>query len=178
MNRSQNFPGVDRKSTRLNSSHTVNSYAVFCLIKKIKDLAQELGIDKSVHFLGHRDDIPQLLSLSDLLVLPSYTEGLPLVILEAMAAGLPVVATPVGGIPEVVIHQETGFLVAVEDVQALGDVIFKLLQNPLLKNEIGNKGLEMVRKDFSLEKMCEEVFDIYQKVKYFVAQRNAPADCK
>ncbi|MGD1914087.1 MAG: glycosyltransferase family 4 protein [Rivularia sp. (in: cyanobacteria)] len=147
-------------------------------LQYLKDMACKLGINKLVYFLGHRSDIPQLLALSDLLVLPSYTEGLPLVILEAMAAGLPVVATPVGGIPEVVIHQETGFLVAVEDVQALGDVIFKLLQNPLLKNEIGNKGLEMVRKDFSLEKMCEEVFDIYQKVKYFVAQRNAPADCK
>lgn len=81
-----------------------------------------------------------------------------------MAAGLPVVATPVGGIPEVVIHQETGFLVPVEDVPALGDAILKLLQNPLLKNEMGNKGLEMVQKDFSLEKMCREVFDIYKKI--------------
>ncbi len=69
-------------------------------LKYLKDMAQELGINKSVHFLGHRADIPQLLGLSDLLVLPSYTEGLPLVILEAMAASLPVVATPVGGIPE------------------------------------------------------------------------------
>ncbi|MBV6627766.1 MAG: glycosyltransferase family 4 protein [Rivularia sp. (in: Bacteria)] len=133
-------------------------------LKYLKDLAQELGINKSVHFLGHRADIPQLLALSDLLVLPSYTEGLPLVILEAMAAGLPVVATPVGGIPEAVIPQETGFLVPVEDVQALGDVILKLLQNPNLKNEMGNKGLQMVRNDFSVEKMCREVFDIYQKV--------------
>lgn len=144
----------------------------------LKDMAQELGIDKSVRFLGHRSDIPQLLALSDILVLPSYTEGLPLVILEAMAAGLAVVATPVGGIPEVVIHQETGFLVPVEDVLALGDAIFKLLQNPLLKNEMGNKGLEMVRKNFSLEKMCQEVFDIYQKVGCVVAERNAPFSTK
>ena len=140
----------------------------------LKDMAQELGINKSVHFLGHRADIPQLLALSDLLVLPSNAEGLPLVILEAMAAGLPVVATPVGGIPEVVIHQETGFLVPVENVQALGNAILKLLQNPLLRNEMGNKGLEMVNKDFSVEKMCEEVFDIYQQVGCVVAERNAP----
>ncbi|MGB3649803.1 MAG: glycosyltransferase family 4 protein [Rivularia sp. (in: cyanobacteria)] len=140
----------------------------------LKDMAQELGINKSVHFLGHRADIPQLLALSDLLVLPSNAEGLPLVILEAMAAGLPVVATPVGGIPEVVIHQQTGFLVPVEDVQALGDAIIKLLQNPYLRNEMGNKALEMVNKDFSVEKMCEEVFDIYQKVGCVVAERNAP----
>ena len=130
----------------------------------LKDMAQELGVNQSVNFLGHRADIPQLLTLSDLLVLPSYTEGLPLVILEAMAAGLPVVATPVGGIPEVVIHQETGFLVPVENVQALGDAILRLLQNPLLRNEMGNKGLEMVNENFSLEKMCGEVFDIYEKV--------------
>ena len=144
----------------------------------LKDLAQELGINKSVHFLGHRADTPQLLALSDLLVLPSYTEGLPLVILEAMAAGLPVVATPVGGIPEVVIHQETGLLVPVEDVQALRDAIIKLLQNPLLKYEMGNKGLEMVNENFSLEKMCEQVFDIYEKVGCVVAERNAPANSK
>ena len=143
-------------------------------LKYLKDLAQELGIHKSVYFLGHRADIPQLLASSDLLVLPSNAEGLPLVILEAMAAGLPVVATPVGGIPEVVIHQETGLLVPVEDVQALGDAILKLLQNPNLQYEIGNNGLNMVRKDFSVEKMCREVFDIYQKVGCVVAERNAP----
>ena len=165
--------------------HQLGQEAVYFIVGKdleqdgaylqyLKDLAQELGINQSVHFLGHRSDIPQLLALSDLLVLPSYTEGLPLVILEAMAAGLPVIATPVGGIPEVVIHQETGFLVPVENVQALGNAILRLLQNPLLRNEMGNKGLEMVNKDFSVEKMCEEVFDIYQQVGCVVAERNAP----
>ncbi len=155
--------------------HQLGQEAVYLIVGKdleqdgaylnyLKDMAQELGVNQSVHFLGHRADIPQLLALSDLLVLPSYTEGLPLVILEAMAAGLPVVATPVGGIPEVVIHQETGFLVPVEDVRALGDAILRLLQNPHLKNEMGNKGLEMINENFSLEKMCGEVFDIYEKV--------------
>ncbi|MGF1673952.1 MAG: glycosyltransferase family 4 protein [Rivularia sp. (in: cyanobacteria)] len=133
----------------------------------LKDMACELGINNSVRFLGHRADIPQLLASSDLLVLPSYTEGLPLVILEAMAAGLPVVATPVGGIPEVVIHQETGLLVPIEDVPALADAMLKLLQNPHVRNEMGNKGLEMVNKDFSVEKMCREVFDIYDKIGLF-----------
>ncbi|MBE9214511.1 glycosyltransferase [Plectonema cf. radiosum LEGE 06105] len=133
----------------------------------LKDMAQKLGINNLVYFLGHRADIPQLLALSDLLVLPSYTEGLPLVILEAMAAGLPVIATPVGGIPEVVIHQETGLLVPIEDVPALADAMLKLLQNPHVRNEMGNKGLEMVNKDFSVEKMCREVFDIYEKIGLF-----------
>ncbi len=169
--------------------HQLGQEAVYLIVGKdleqdgaylqyLKDLAQELGINQSVHFLGHRSDIPQLLALSDLLVLPSYTEGLPLVILEAMAAGLPIVATPVGGIPEAVIHQETGLLVPVEDVRALGDAILRLLQNPHLMQEMGNKGLGMVQKDFSVEKMCEEVFDIYQQVGCVVAERNAPANCK
>ena len=155
--------------------HQLGQEAVYLIVGKdleqdgaylnyLKNMACELGINDKVHFLGHRSDIPQLLALSDLLVLPSYTEGLPLVILEAMAAGLPVVATPVGGIPEVVIHRETGLLVPVEDVSALGDAILRLLQNPHVINEMGNKGLEMVKKDFSLEKMCREVFDIYKKV--------------
>lgn len=161
--------------------HQLGQEAVYLIVGKdleqdgaylnyLKDMAQELGINDSVRFLGHRADISQLLTLSDLLVLPSYTEGLPLVILEAMAAGLAVVATPVGGIPEVVIEKETGFLVPVEDVQALGDAIFKLLQNPNLKYEMGNKGLEMVNENLSLEKMCEEVFDIYKQVGCVVAE--------
>ncbi|WP_414623419.1 glycosyltransferase family 4 protein [Calothrix sp. CCY 0018] len=165
--------------------HQLGQEAVYLIVGKdleqdgaylnyLKDMACELEIEKSVHFLGHRADIPQLLVSSDLLVLPSYTEGLPLVILEAMAAGLPAVATPVGGIPEIVIHQETGLLVPVEDVEALGDAMLKLLQNPLLMQEMGSKGLNMINKDFSLEKMCWEVFDIYEKVGCVVAERNAP----
>lgn len=133
-------------------------------LEYLKNFARKLKIDRSVHFLGHRADIPQLLALSDLLVLPSDAEGLPLVILEAMAAGLPVVATPVGGIPEVVIDRETGLLIPVEDAPALGDAILELLQNPQLKKEMGHKGLEMVRKDFSVEKMCKAVFDLYEGV--------------
>ncbi len=169
--------------------HQLGQEAVYLIVGKdleqdgayfqyLKEMACELGIDKLVRFLGHRSDIPQLLALSDLLVLPSYTEGLPLVILEAMAAGLAVVATPVGGIPEVLIHQETGLLIPVEDVQALGNAILKLLQNPHIKNEMGNKGLEMVNKDFSVEKMCRQVFDIYEKVGCVMAARNAPANWK
>ncbi|NJM20683.1 MAG: glycosyltransferase family 4 protein [Richelia sp. RM2_1_2] len=158
--------------------HQLGQEAVYLIVGKdleqdgaylqyLKHLSQELGINNSVHFLGHRADIPQLLASSDLLVLPSYTEGLPLVILEAMAAGLSVIATPVGGIPEVVIHQETGLLVPIEDVPALADAMLKLLQNPCLRNKMGNRGLEIVNKDFSVENMCREVFDIYEKIGLF-----------
>jgi glycosyltransferase involved in cell wall biosynthesis len=130
----------------------------------LKDMAEELQINHSVYFLGYRTDIPQLLALSDLFVLPSDAEGLPLVILEAMAAAKPVIATSVGGVAEIVIHQETGLLIPPEDVSALADAILWMIENPESAGLMGSKGLEIVQASFSVEKMQQEVFSIYEQV--------------
>ncbi len=133
-------------------------------LQQLKEMATELEVNDIVKFLGQRLDVPQILAAADLLVLPSSSEGLPLVILEAMAAGKPVIATSVGGVSEIVIHEETGLLIPVEDASALAGAILWMVKNPELARIMGSKALEMVKSSFSVEKMQQEVFDIYQKV--------------
>src|SRR5207244_1839586 len=79
----------------------------------LQSLARQLGVNAHAHFLGWRDDVPAILGVSDLFVLPSRWEGMPNAVLEAMAAGLPVVATRADGIAELVDHDETGLVVAI-----------------------------------------------------------------
>lgn len=130
----------------------------------LKDMTKEFKVDDCVWFLGQRSDIPQLLAVADLLVLPSSAEGFPLVILEAMAAGKPVVATNVGGVSEIVRHQETGLLIPAEDISSLAEAIFEMVQNPESAREMGRKGLKVVTENFSVEKMRNEIFDIYDRI--------------
>jgi glycosyltransferase involved in cell wall biosynthesis len=92
--------------------------------------ANRLGISDCVLFTGERDDVPDLLSAADLFVLPSVSEGLPISILEAMASKLPIVATNVGGIPELVIDGETGRLVNSGDVEGLSQALLSVLNAP------------------------------------------------
>src|SRR5262249_44896941 len=92
--------------------------------------AAELGLNKRVLFLGHRHDVPDLLACCDLFVLPSLFEGLPLSILEAMAAKKPVIASAVGGNNEVIVHGETGLLVRPADPAALASAIQAILSDP------------------------------------------------
>jgi glycosyltransferase involved in cell wall biosynthesis len=125
--------------------------------------ARSLGIDRQVLFLGHRTDIPDLLANSDLLVLPSIYEGLPLSILEAMAAGRAVVATAAGGTPEVVVDGETGFLVRPGDPTALAGAIRRLIQDPEKMGEMGAAGKERVKKHFDTEKMAEHINRVYKE---------------
>ena len=99
-----------------------------------------------------------------MLVLPSFREGLPVIVLEAMAAGKPVVATPVGGVPELVSEGKTGLIVPVGNVQALADAILRLIENPGLAREMGKAGLERVAAKFSLDRMLEETFRVYEDV--------------
>lgn len=92
----------------------------------LRQLAQELGLSEAVLFTGIRDDVPDLLPAFDLFAMSSLHEGLSIALVEAMAAGLPVVATRVGGIPELVVHEESGLLVPPSDERALADAIGEL----------------------------------------------------
>ncbi len=131
---------------------------------KLKNLSISLGIMQEVYFLGSRNDVPQILSTLDIFVLPSKSEGMPMVILEAMAAGLPVVATNVGGTPEVVIDGETGFLVPPGDPQALADVIKKLMDDPELRRKFGKAGRERVEKHFTIEETVRKTEELYLRL--------------
>lgn len=129
---------------------------------RIHGLARELGIDgKEARFLGFRKDVPDLLVGADFFVLPSRDEGLPLAVLEAMARRLPVVVTPVGGVPEVVRDEEHGLLVPVDDHDALAGAIERLARDRALGRRLGEAGHARVRDDFSFEKMTRKYEQLY-----------------
>ncbi len=117
-----------------------------------------------VHLLGMRDDAPRLLAACDLFLLSSASEGLPLVIPEAMAARLPVVSTDVGGINTVVVEGETGYLVRAGDEGALRERIVKLLDDPALRRRLGARGHELAHQRYGLDRVVKEYLAIYRYV--------------
>lgn len=124
----------------------------------------ELGIDHSVVFLGWCDDIPALLSRTDIFALPSHNEGLPRSILEAMAMGVPTVATPAGGTEELVRDGETGFVVPMDDSEALGAAIRDLCTDPDGRVEMGRNARQLVVDEYSVEAYVEEFERFLQSV--------------
>ncbi len=126
--------------------------------------AESLGVRDRVVFAGHRSDAARLLGELDVFVLPSWTEGLPLVVLEAMARRRPVVATPVGGTPEVVADGETGFLVPPRDPRALAEALRRLLDDRELRERMGEAGRRRVAESFSAEAMERRILEIYDEV--------------
>src|SRR4029453_16281754 len=114
-----------------------------------------------VRFMGHRDDVPAILSESDLFVLPSESEASPNVILEAMAAGLPVVASNVGGIPELVTDGVTGSLVPPADSDALAAALLDLLDHPGRATAFGQAGRARIEQENSLDRMVMQFETLY-----------------
>ncbi|GFE82159.1 glycosyl transferase family 1 [Steroidobacter agaridevorans] len=131
------------------------------LRKDLEQEAQQLGIAARVKFCGPRKDIPELLKLLDLYVLPSKWEGLPMVILEAMAAGCPIVATDVGGNSSAVVDGVTGALVPPQNPGALADAIIRLLDSPDLLQTYATNGKNRFRERFSAETMAREYERLY-----------------
>jgi len=130
----------------------------------LKLLASELGVSGKVVFAGFRRDVPRLLAASDLLILPSEDECLPLVILEAMSSRLPVVSTDVGGISEAVDDGVTGVLVRPRDPDGLADAIVSVLGDAERCAEMGAAGRSKVEAEFSLEASAAAVFRVYGEV--------------
>lgn len=120
---------------------------------ELKAQVHRLGLDARVFFLGLREDIPRILSVLDVFVLPSLSEGLSMAILEAMIAGKAVIATDVGGNPELVVNGETGFLVPPRDSQALAVSLIALLMNKQLADQFGERGKRRAENQFSLRTM-------------------------
>jgi len=127
----------------------------------LKELVCELKVDGVVRLLGQLQDIPSLMSGAGAFVLSSLTEGVSLTILEAMSAGLPVVATRVGGNPEVVMDEETGFLVPPANPEALAVAMVKLWQNPEQRRAMGNAGRIRAEKYFDVRRMVAEYEQLY-----------------
>lgn len=124
-------------------------------------LARELGIEDAVRFLGHRSDVPNLLEAADCLLLTSRSEGVPQAIAQAMGAALPVVATAVGGVPELVHDGETGLLVAAENVDGVASALLRLLGDPELAGRLGAAARGYVLERYSLKAMLDKTEALY-----------------
>jgi glycosyltransferase involved in cell wall biosynthesis len=126
--------------------------------------SRALGISGRVHFPGYRSDIPALMAASTVVVLPSVNEGLPIVVLEAMEASRPVVATAIGGTDEAVQHGETGFLVPARDALALSGALQTVIRDPSLALQMGAAGRRRVREHFALESKVAELSALYERI--------------
>ncbi|MBC7327226.1 glycosyltransferase [bacterium] len=134
------------------------------LRKKAEKRVNELGLEGKVSFLGWRSDIPKLLADCDIFVLSSDWEGFGIVLIEAMSAGKPVIATRVGGVPEVVDEGETGILVPPRDPDALAGAILKLAEDGRLREEMGRKGREKAMREFHISKAIQNYDRLYREM--------------
>jgi glycosyltransferase involved in cell wall biosynthesis len=125
--------------------------------------AYEMQVSSLVEYLGRQEDVAPLLAASDISVLPSHEEGFSNVILESMAAGLPVVATHVGGNAEAVVHGMTGWLVPPRKPAEMAERITNLLKDPYKAEEWGKRGKERVLEHFTIERMVERHAELYEK---------------
>jgi glycosyltransferase involved in cell wall biosynthesis len=143
------------------------------LLPKLKHLASAKNYRNKIKFLGHRQDVPELLASMDILVLPSLREGLPRSLQEAMATGIPVVATDVKGDRDLVRHEETGLLVPPRDPEALAQAILKLLQDEDLAERMGKRAREIAVSELSLDKIVEQTVVIQEELLDTVAQMSS-----
>jgi sugar transferase (PEP-CTERM/EpsH1 system associated) len=130
----------------------------------LKELAAQLGLERRVEFSGHRDDVPQLLQGLDIFVLPSLSEGMSNTLLEAMAAGLPVVASDVGGNRELIESERSGLLFPSGDVAALAEQLGRLLGDADLRARLGRAAALRARSEFSMEAMLARYASLYRRV--------------
>jgi len=142
--------------------------------RELETRAAELGLSQRIVFTGFRMDVPRLLSQVAVSVLPSLSEGLSNTLLESMAAGVPVVATRVGGNPEVVEHGGTGWLVPPRDPDALGLAIASILQSPDRAASFGARARERVAEHFSLHRMVRETELFYERALARTRPSHAP----
>jgi len=133
-------------------------------LQRLQDLVKELRVDDRVTFAGFRNDIPRLLRAADMLLLPSTSEGLPLTILEAQAAGAIVLAAPTAGIPEVVDDARTGFLIAADDVRGYAVQIGELLRRPELMRAISAAARRYVCDHHDLKTYGDQVLGEYERL--------------
>ncbi len=131
---------------------------------KLQGVATQLGVSGAVLFLGDRADVPDLLGALDLFVLTSRTESFPNAILEAMAAACPVVATAVGGVPELVREGENGLLVSPGDAEGLTDKIIELLRDPARREAMGRAGRLRVEREFAAGEVSNRLQDLYLRL--------------
>ena len=134
-------------------------------LEVIEEKIAGLGLKDRVRLVGYQDRVAEWFALMDAVVLASYAnEGVPQSLLQALAMARPVVGTAVGGIPEVIVPEETGLLTPPKDARSLARAMDRLLADPGLARELGRRGRELVAERFSLEQMAAEVEAVYEAV--------------
>lgn len=131
---------------------------------ELSQLIRDRGLDKHIHFAGFREDLPQWLGGLDLLVHPADMEGLGVSLLQAAAAGVPVIASRAGGLPEAVSDQKTGLLIQPGSVLELTSAIERMLENPALRTQYGWAGRVRILEEFSVTSMVNGNLDIYKQL--------------
>ncbi|RNB81663.1 N-acetyl-alpha-D-glucosaminyl L-malate synthase BshA [Brevibacillus fluminis] len=129
-----------------------------------RQMLKEYGLENEACFLGKQEDVAEVLSMADVMLLPSEKESFGLVALEAMACGVPVVATNVGGLPEVIVDGETGFLCELGDVEGLAEKTVKLLKDEALYERFARTGVERSCKTFCHETITTQYEELYEKL--------------
>lgn len=130
----------------------------------VQEHAQELGIESNIDFMGSRNDVPEILSSSDIFILSSDWEGFPISIIEAMRAGLPVIASRVGGISEAVIEGRNGYLVPRNDADALAESIKRLITDAGKRELTGQQSRQLFLENCTTETMLKKVDEVYQSL--------------
>ncbi len=134
------------------------------LLEKVEREIKARGLERHFILLGWREDVAELLAASDALLLTSLHEGLPRVVLQAMAAGKPVVATAVNGTPEAVQNGVTGFLHGPHDTKAMAESLFRILSNPSLGRKMGKAGNRGLKGTFLIGQMLKEIEELYDEL--------------
>lgn len=132
--------------------------------REVKEKADDLGIADRVVWTGYREDVPKLLRLCDVCVLPSVDEPFGRVLVEAMAVGKPVIGTNSGGVPEIIVDGETGLLVPSNNATALAEAIEEMLSDPLQAQQMGEAGLQRARELFDADRVAAQVQQVYREL--------------
>lgn len=130
---------------------------------ELESMVVERGLGERVQLLGYLSEVPELLALADIFVLASRQEPFGIAPVEAMKAGLPVISTQTSGPLDIVVDGQTGLLVPPDDVKAIADSIFYLLENPVVRTKMGNEGRRRADEHFSIERMAKEVLEVYRQ---------------
>ena len=131
--------------------------------EELRTLVERRGLSDRVVFLGLRRDVPEILRAVEILAMPSSREGLPIVLLEAMAASLPVVVTRVGGIPEVVTEEKSGLFVS-QDPDSIAAALRRLLSDPDLARRLGREGRRLIEERYDIRTVARRYEELYRKV--------------
>jgi glycosyltransferase involved in cell wall biosynthesis len=144
--------------------------AVLCMVgdgpdrHSVENLAGGLGIMRDSLFPGYQEDVGPFFAAFDVFVLPSGNEGTPVTAIEALASGCPVVATRVGGVPDVVTDGEDGFLVDPGDVEGLAASLARLANDPALRARMGGAGRERMRSRYAVDRLIDDVDRLYREL--------------